>query len=90
MISESHIRIGLLTRPSIEPAATKPSASARSRGGYMSVAATRNCCAALKPMPKISMPTISPTMPCSSIATPTTMVPTSARPSPSWIPGLRP
>ena len=25
----------------------------------MSVAATRNCCAALMPMPKISMPTIS-------------------------------
>ncbi len=56
----------------------------------MSVAATRNCCAALKPMPKTSMPTTSPTMECSSIAVPTTMVPTSASARPSWMPGLRP
>ncbi len=38
---------------------------ARSRGGNMSVAATRICCAAFMPMPKISMPTTSATMLCS-------------------------
>ena len=54
--SASHITSGLSAIPTSEPVAIKPSASPRKRGGNMSVAATRNCCAALTPMAKTSMP----------------------------------
>ena len=51
--SASAITRGLSRMPTSEPVATKPSASPRWRGRYMSVAATRNCCPALMPLVKI-------------------------------------
>ena len=68
--SASHITSGLNTMPTSEPVATKPSARPRCRGGYMSVAATRNCCAALMPLAKITMPSVSPMALPASIARP--------------------
>lgn len=50
--SPTWTRSGLSTTPMTEPVITKPSALARSGGGYMSVAATRSCCATFMPMPK--------------------------------------
>ena len=56
----------------------------------MSVAATRICCEAFMPIPKISMPTTRATILYAIIAIPAVIVPAMASASPNRMPGLRP
>ena len=87
-ISASAITSGLNAMPTSEPVATKPSARPRIRGGYMSVAATRSCCAALTPMVNSTMPATSPDALCASMAKPVSKAAHHRQPLPEQDAGL--
>jgi hypothetical protein len=89
-ISEIAITPGVTRIPTSEPVARKPSAKPRMRGGYMSAAATRNCCEAAIPMVNITMPRQTPTVLCQSMPSPDTIAPARASAWPKTMPGLRP